>query len=437
MEKRKDTMIRKLLIPLVRVVAIILAIPLVLLVLASFLIPEAKVRDRLEQELERATGGQVEMGKPTLRFWPGTGLRLADVKVWGTGQDLARATGGSVELQDYLVDLDMLAIQMAVKPLLRGRLEVVSIQLAGPLLQVQRDGEDLAVRNFTLTISDLSLNLGELEGSVPAGESAHPVGRPAGDAPPGESIPEDLRLQFALAAGGLETGGMVLSDLSCRGDLDARLITLEMVEAHLGEGILTGQGEVDYERDPWGELDGELKAEGVPSGALLAPFAPDLAQRLQCALDGQASGTCNLKDAESVRNSLSLTGELNGGPGLLAAGDWLQEVLPYLGDRGDLVNVRFGALGHQFRVEEGRYVLDSLTIDGDETEWQGEGWIGLDGQMDARLKVKLPPGFTPDLGKWRFLAETLRDDQGRVNLAFRLSGPTDRPRVGLDLAGLR
>ncbi len=49
------------------------------------------------------------------------------------------------------------------------------------------------------------------------------------------------------------------------------------------------------------------------------------------------------------------------------------------------------------------------------------------------LKVQLPAGFTPDLGDFSFLADGLRDDQGRVALDLKLTGEARQPTVGLNL----
>ena len=392
---------------------------LILIMVGGFLLPRDRVRSLLQERLVEATGGQVEVGKPSLLIFPGPGLRIRDLVLEGEGD------GG--DLLGYHLQLDHLDVHLALKPLLQRRLEVVSISAVGERLELEWATEHLVARGLGLSVSDLVLNLDQT-----AGEPTTPA-----TAPPGERLPEDLGFRFALRVGDMALASTTYQDLVLHGELDTRLLTLESLVARQGEGVLTGDGEVDFERDPWGELEFELVAEDVPAQHLLAPYAPDLAGRLQGDLDGRAAGTCNLKDGETVSRTLSITGELSGQEGELAAADWLRDAIPYLGERRDLVNVRFDRLKHLFRVQEGRYILDELTLEGGETDWQGEGWIEFDGPMDAQLRVKLPPGFTPELGKWRFLAETLRDDEGRVNLAFRLRGPSGNPRVGLDLGGLR
>ena len=47
--------------------------------------------------------------------------------------------------------------------------------------------------------------------------------------------------------------------------------------------------------------------------------------------------------------------------------------------------------------------------------------------------MRLPAGYTPNLGDMTFLADALRDDQGRIGLDFGLTGPTRAPAVKLKL----
>jgi len=220
------------------------------------------------------------------------------------------------------------------------------------------------------------------------------------------------------------------------GELDMRLFTVDRLVAGRGGGRLEGNLEIDYDLDPWGALDFELEAIAVPASALLAPWAPDVAERLETDLDGQASGTCHLGGVDDVLDTLDMTGRLSSGEGVLRAADWLRDVLPYLGKRQDLRNVRFGALDHAFRIERSRYLLQDLQIDGHETDWRGNGWVGFRGDIDLDLQVKLPPGFTPELGQMSFLAEALRDDDQRITLDLRLSGESARPKVDVDLSKL-
>ena len=101
------------------------------------------------------------------------------------------------------------------------------------------------------------------------------------------------------------------------GELDARVLLVDSFSALRSTGRLDGAVEVDFERDPWGILDFEAVVTDVPAGALLEPWAPDLASRLECNLSGEVSGVCELKDPDTVTRTLDLTGRLESGEGVL------------------------------------------------------------------------------------------------------------------------
>lgn len=420
-------MIKKLLRRLGVLLAVILLVPVVVALLGLFLIPKDKVRDQVAEKLAAATGAQVELGQPSVRVWPGLGVSLQGGTIAGTGAALAAATGSSNHLQDYLVQLDGVEVRVELRPLLHKNISISEVKISGPLLEVSWDQDRLIAREFQLDVSDLGLPL----------EAARNAGTVAGETPVGEMIPEDLSLRFAGEIKQLVLQGAAYDQVVFAGDLDARLLTFESLTGLRSGGTFSAEGEVDFERDPHGELDFQAQVLAVPAPALLQPWVPDLAQRLTGDLDGEVSGTCNLEDKETALASLSLNGQLGCGEGVLDATDWLQDVSPYLGPRQDLKVIRFRSLEHHFRIDEGRYHLEDLELDGQDTHWQGQGWIGLKGTLDASLLVKLPEGFTPDLGQWSFLADTLRDPDGRVNLSLRFTGRTEKPRVGVDLGNLQ
>lgn len=411
------------------VLAVIVLVPVVLALIGGLLLPKDRFKREVAAYLAEATGAEVELGTVGVKFWPRLALSLDGGTISGTGPALARATGSATDLRDYRLQLARLDVQVGLRPLLSRDIEVRALTLAGPLLEVSWDGGRMEARDFRLSVTDLSLPVQAARQAAAQGASP--------EAAPGETIPYELAFAYEGAVDRLILQDVPYEQVEFQGDLDALILTLASLTARRATGVITASGEIDWERDRWGELDFEARAEAVPAGSLLEPWAAELAARLSGDLDAEVSGTCNLRDSETVTRTLSLVGRIRCGEGVLAAADWLQDVAPYLGRRQDLKNVRFGALDHAFRVDQGKYLIENLHIDGHDTDWRGSGWVSLDGEMDARVQVKLPAGFTPELGRWSFLAETLRDQDGRVNLVLHLTGPSVRPRVVLDPASLQ
>lgn len=405
--------------------AVVLVLLVLLMIGLALFLPVDRMAQRLETEIEKATGAEVAIGDAGLSWWPRLGVSLDDVTFQGSGTELARATGAANEIGTFSGRAGQLLIRIPLGPLLSRRLEVEAASLQSVDLKLEHRDTPLELAGGQVEVTDLRLDLENLPAEAATGTA------------PGDRIPESLSLAFRGRADSFSQKGLTLREIGFQGGLDTRILTVREMAARVGEGTLEGQLEIDYERDPRGILDFEATATEVPAAELLLPYVPDVARRLEAELGGRLRGNLLLGDEDTVRQSLSLTGSFTSGEGTLLARDWLGEVLPYLGDRQDLVDIRFRSLSHEFRVDQGRYLVENLTIDGLDTRWEGDGSIGLDGDLDMNLKVLLPPGFTPDLGQWSMLADVLRDESGRVKLDLSVRGPGRKPQVGLNLGTLK
>jgi len=385
------------------------------------------VRQMLVQQVSDATGATVELGEASVRVLPHLAVHLGQGHIAGTGAALTEHQGSDFDLVAYEAAIEVVEVRVALWPLLSRRIKVLGVEVVLEHLSVTLPQDRLLVEQAVLTVRDLRLG-------VPGQNEPAATGGPR---PPGELIPGDLYCRGDLSVSRLTVHGTRYVDLRAEMELDGPLLTVDPVRIGLAGGEITGTFVIDWMRDPWGELDFSFATTGVPAAALLAPWAPDLGNKLETVLVGEGSGQCSLRDQATTMATLDVTGQAGAGEGVLHAADWLREVRPYLGQRQDLVEVRFRELVHAFRVENGRYLVQDLFIDGIDTQWRGEGWVGLDGTIDLRLGARLPAGFTPDLGRWSFMADALRDQQGRVNLDLHLTGLSRQPAVAVDLTQLK
>lgn len=249
----------------------------------------------------------------------------------------------------------------------------------------------------------------------------------------GEMIPADLDLDFAADLGRIQLQKLNYREVAASGTLRERVIDVPSLAARLGTGRITGKARVDYAQDPTGHATWEARAQQVPAASLLGPYIGDLAAVWTGTLDATVSGGCGLADPEVIRQSLTLVGDLSGSDGRLDLRQQLGDVAQYLGNRQDLLRVTYDAIQQHVDIRDGKVLMEGLRLDGKDTDWTGDGWIGLDGTIDMGLSVKLPAGYTPSLGSLSFLAEGLRDDDGRVTLDLKLTGQSRKPSVGLDL----
>jgi hypothetical protein len=403
---------------------------LAVIFLAPRLVPGELISEKISREVERATGATVVLNEAQLRWSWGWRLALPEGSVRGTGQALAAATGSANGLEAYDIEFEEFSVVPALLPLLKKELVVKEVHWTGPRLRVDWGDGQLEAEGFSIRITDLNMGLDpDQPGALGAkGER---------NAPLGDLIPRDLTFSFTASADTLILQRVAYTKVDLQGELENKILTVDDLSVNRSKGTITGNLKIDFVENSWGRVEFQAEARLVPAVALLKPWAKEIGNRLDCDLKTELTGVFDLRDKATVTRTLNVAGWMSGGPGVLHAGVWLEEVTPYLGDRQDLKDVHFEDLVHHFKFNQGRYFLDKLTLTGGDTEWGGQGWVDLEGNLAMGVNVKLPEGFTPDLGNFSFLAETLRDAEGRINLPLKLSGRSDKPTVGVDLSRLR
>jgi uncharacterized protein involved in outer membrane biogenesis len=97
-------------------------------------------------------------------------------------------------------------------------------------------------------------------------------------------------------------------------------------------------------------------------------------------------------------------------------------------------DLRFTRLSGSGRLAGGRIRSDDFLLAAASWEGRGGGSLGLDGDLDATLRLSLSPALTDDiLGESRARA-LLVDASGRLAIPLRARGPVRRPRVTPDPA---
>lgn len=407
---------------LLALVAVILLVPR--------LVPSDLITDQITREVQQATGAEVTLAHARIAWRGGWSVTLLDGVIRGTGTALAAATASPNEVESYDIQFHELSVLPALLPLFRKQVVVKTVQLAGPRMMVKWNQGEARAEEYSLRLTDLNLGLDETTAAPVKTGGSGPV-------PFGDLIPPDLSFAFKATADTLVLQRAPYTQLDMKGDFRDQVLTVTSLSADRSSGKVSGDLSIDFVDNPNGRLAFKLGARLVPAVDLLEPWVPEIGSRLDCGLDTELAGGFDLLDEATIMRTLHIDGWLAAGPGVLRARDWLQDVTPYLGDRQDLMEVRFQDLAHHFKWDQGRYLLEDLTLAGGETEWQGTGWVSLEGNLAVAANVKLPAGFTPDLGAFSFLAQTLRDAEGRINLPLKLYGRSDQPTVTVDLNRLR
>ncbi|MBD3222108.1 hypothetical protein GF314_12785 [bacterium] len=293
-------------------------------------------------------------------------------------------------------------------------LDRLDLDALAEIARAQKEGGSEQARRLTL---------------VPTARADASAGKPA----VGELIPPDLAVDLDARVDEMRFLKAAYTSVEASGTLRERVIEVPSLSARLGSGRVDGSATIDYASDPYGRATWQANVQDAPASALLSPYAPDLAAIWTGALRADLTGSCDLSDPEAIRNSLTLEGDVAGTDGRIDLRDSLGGISQYLGSRQDLLRVVYDGVDQHLKIRDGKAHIEGLRVQGKETDWTGEGWISLDGRIDMGLHVKLPAGFTPDLGDLSFVAEGLRDEDGRIGLDLRLTGPSAKPKVSLDL----
>jgi hypothetical protein len=111
--------------------------------------------------------------------------------------------------------------------------------------------------------------------------------------------------------------------------------------------------------------------------------------------------------------------------------DRLRDRYPDLFASDDLTFTRLSGSG---RLAGGRIRSDDLLLGATSYEARGEGTLGLDGELDATLRLLASPALTDDvLGKSKARPVLVGAD-GRLTIPLRARGPVRRPQVMPDPA---
>lgn len=269
--------------------------------------------------------------------------------------------------------------------------------------------------------------------------AAHAAAEPArsGELP---KPPANLAAHFVVRAQQLHTRGYRVQELLGRGVLEHQVLQLHTLQAKMGTGTILGTGGVDWTAPtPTWSID--ANATDIPAAEVFSPVAGALAKALQTTLSGAVKLSGPIA-TDPVAIQSKLTGDCS-----VESKDGQLQTQPLLGDQlasllGSTEAKRFEVLAFKrlstlLKLQDGKVLFDDLLLDGP-TSVAASGAIGMvDRRVDYGLTVKLPAGVTPDLGAFTSFASLLRDKEGRITVALRVSGPAAQPKIELDLSQVK
>ncbi len=215
--------------------------------------------------------------------------------------------------------------------------------------------------------------------------------------------------------------------LTCTVVTDQVALDVDDAKLHIGDGVLAGQMSCKdiTAKQPLFRFD--MVGEKIPVDKVA------LDEYLSGKIDCSVEGDFEVLAGEVLPNSITADGDITVSNGIVSATELLSGIKPYLGDRDDLLEIKFDDFSHHMTLNNGRYSVGELKLEGRDTDWTGSGTVSLAGKVNFLLETRLPAGFTPDLGNMTFMADLLRDDDSRISIPLRVQGKLPKPAVKLDL----
>ncbi|MCP4144350.1 MAG: AsmA-like C-terminal region-containing protein [bacterium] len=219
-------------------------------------------------------------------------------------------------------------------------------------------------------------------------------------------------------------------DMTLTGTVVTDQVALDVDDAklHIGDGVLTGNVSckditVSEPLFRFNMVGKEIPVDGVALDEYLSG-------KIDCSVEGDFA----VGNGEVLPMSITADGDITVSDGVVSATEVLSGIKQYLGNRTDLLEIDFDGFSHHMTLNNGKYSVGELRLEGPDTDWTGSGIVSLVGDVDFMLETRLPTGFTPDLGDMTFMADLLRDNESRISIPLRVKGKLPKPAVKLDLS---
>lgn len=202
-------------------------------------------------------------------------------------------------------------------------------------------------------------------------------------------------------------------------------------------GTIAGNAKFDLRdtRRPVYAVHAEMK--DVQANDVLSAWTPakDLLRgALGTTIDFSGAG----QQPDDVKRTLTLVGLAAITQGQLGPGPALEAIAKTVNIPA-LHELKFRDLKLPMRIVQGRLVTDAVHLaSGTAGDWTLSGAVGFDGALDYAVSVTLPPEAVAAVqGRSALAAGALMDDQGRMLLDLRVTGPARAPRVTWDTQAMR
>lgn len=258
--------------------------------------------------------------------------------------------------------------------------------------------------------------------------------KPGGKQPASAPLLPDIDIDADVIVTKLVTGKFEFDNAQGAVQIRDGVINLQNFSVNAFGGAVTTRGKLALKPDQNHIFDFNLDIRNVQANALLSNFT-SFGDHLfgGFSMTGSMSGALN--------DTLGLKPQTLGGGGKVVikqgrlVGYPLTSTLASYTGISQFKEISFNDWNDSFTIENGRLRFGELKIAAKDADFIITGSQSLDGSLDCKMLVKLPPGLSSQLkiqGLGSDLLAFLKDKDGRVNLSFLVSGTAQDPKLTLD-----
>jgi AsmA protein len=134
---------------------------------------------------------------------------------------------------------------------------------------------------------------------------------------------------------------------------------------------------------------------------------------------------------EDIQKSLTASGTATITDGKLVNFDLLNQLASYLKLK-TFKEEQIKTLRNSFRIENSRVFFDDFLSSTQDGDFELSGSVGMDGSLDYKLNAVLSPELSLRFDALGDLSQYLKNEQGRVVLDIKITGPAKNPEFALD-----
>jgi AsmA protein len=220
------------------------------------------------------------------------------------------------------------------------------------------------------------------------------------------------------------------TNLSASLDVTDGILRIDNVASNVYSGTIGGKVLCDLNDINNPKFDMDFTANQIEANDFLSRFTafPDhLFGKLNLTSSFSGTGT----KVEDIQKSLTASGTATITDGKLVNFDLLNQLASYLKLK-TFKEEQIKTLRNSFRVENSRVFFDDFLSSTQDGDFELSGSVGMDGSLDYKLNAVLSPELSLKFDALGDLSQYLKNEQGRVVLDIKITGPAKNPEFALD-----